>query len=107
MLPQQDVWPREARKDAVAQHGLGTSGGLLARLEDQEQPAVPPVAEAGEYVGVVIAALAFTGSSQANGSPRWMTVAGAIIALLFLLFTATCLAPWRDARTSARAPSKT
>lgn len=49
-------------------------------------------------VSVVIVALAEVGTSQATGSPRWMTVAGAIIALLFLLFTASALAAWRDAR---------
>lgn len=51
---------------------------------------------------VVIVALAEVGSSQATGSPRWMAVAGAIIGLLFLLFTASCLAAWRDARRDAR-----
>lgn len=49
-------------------------------------------------VAVVIAALVEVGTSQVTNSPRWMAIGGCILALLFLLFTVTALAAWRDAR---------
>ena len=52
-------------------------------------------------VAVVIAAVAEVATAQLTNSPRWLTIGGCIFALLFLLFTATALAAWRDAARHA------